>query len=30
MTWRSLILPALFVLWLVVNLWVLPKMGVPT
>jgi len=30
MTWRSLILPGLFVLWLVVNLWVLPKMGVPT
>jgi len=30
MTWRSLILPGILVVWLLLNLVILPRLGVPT
>jgi hypothetical protein len=30
MDWNIMLLPAVVILWVVLNRWILPKLGVPT
>jgi hypothetical protein len=30
MDWNIMLLPAVVIIWVVLNRWILPKLGVPT
>jgi hypothetical protein len=30
MDWNMMLLPAVVIIWVVLNRWILPKLGVPT